>query len=155
MEKAKALYFKSNKLVFDKFEEKKFKTRIWRPSLFSPLPPGKPFKYIILTLLYALKLIPNKNYLLIELLDKEEVMSSILVVPKFEKFKYMGKNDIQFIYVMVKEKFRGQNLAIHTIKESLAHLKKPVDNYWYVTNRNNIASIRVAEKLGFKLENIE
>jgi RimJ/RimL family protein N-acetyltransferase len=82
-------------------------------------------------------------------------MSSVLVVPKFKKFKYMGKNDIQFIYVMVKEKFRGQNLAIQTIKESLAHLKQPVDNYWYVTNKNNIASIKVAEKLGFKLENKE
>lgn len=145
-----AVYYKTKELNQIAKIPQEFAVKVWRPTVFNLVPPQKPFKYIVLSFAYLLRLLSNRNYFLIQVFDNEQNVSSLLVVPKIFKFDYMKKKDIQFIYVMTNANYRGMNIAAATVLEAVKHLTEKVDGYWYVTNTTNKASIRVAEKLGFK-----
>jgi len=128
-----------------------YSVQIWRPSLFKLKPPGKPLKYLIFSFASVLKLLSNRNFFQISVYNQSTLVSSLLVVPKIYKFPYMNKKDIQFIYVMTNYEYRGKSIAAATILESTRYLIDTVESFWYVTSEDNIASLKLAEKLGFKI----
>jgi hypothetical protein len=146
----KSIYF-NTELPNSSFKlDSQFKVTIWKPSIFDLIPPGKPFKYILFTFFTWFRVFKNNNYFYIRVYHNKTLVSSVMVVPAYFRWKYMDKNDIQFIYVTTNEAYRGQNLAASTIVETLKYLKSKVNLSWYVTSSDNIASQRVAIKLGFK-----
>ena len=84
--------------------------------------------------------------------NKENV-ASLLVVPAYFRWPFMGKKDVQIIYVMTKTEYRGKGLALKMINFALSKLPPDVNKIWYVTDENNLSSQRVAEKLNFRLDN--
>lgn len=127
-----------------------FDVSIWRPSLLNVYPPNKSFKYSIYWLFHWLKVFRNKSYSSCIGYDKGKIIASLLVVPAHFKWPFMAKNDVQFTYVMTSSDYRGKGLAKNMIQVMIAELSDSVDVFWYVTDTENIASIRVAEKLGFE-----
>lgn len=125
---------------------------VWEPSLGKLLPKGKPFKYIIYSLMALLRIFKNANYSYFTLRKENSVISSFLVVPPHYRWPFMFINDVQFTYVMTNKEFRGKGMAWQGLFEAAVLLKKKgVNAFWYVTESDNIASQRLAEKMGFEL----
>lgn len=128
-----------------------YKFVIWKPSLFKFYPPNKNIKYIIYWIFHYLNIFSNKNYSAYLVFDNGKIISSLLVVPAHFKWPFMGDNDVQFTYVMTHPDYRGQGLASNMINDMILNLSERVDEFWYVTDTDNISSMRVAEKIGFDM----
>jgi len=63
----------------------------------------------------------------------------------------MGKNDLQIGDVWTDPSFRGRGIATIAITNILARFSKEDKTFWYVVEDTNKSSIKVVEKLGFKL----
>ena len=131
-------------------ESTNYDVSIWKPSLVNIYPPNKNFRYVIYWLFHWLKVFRNKRYASGMILDGEKMVSSLLVVPTHFKWPFMGKDDVQFTYVMTNSEYRGRGLAKKMIQIMISELNHDVDSFWYVTDTENKASISVAEKLGFE-----
>ena len=75
----------------------------------------------------------------------------MLIVPAYFKWPFMEKKDLQFTYVMTNPDFRGQGIGSSMLQAGLQKLKKKERTFWYVTNKENVASQRLCKKVGFKL----
>lgn len=131
-----------------------FALRYWRPGIFNWKPKGKPLKYYLYTVFHFIGIFKNKSFAFIELLDMKSGVSaaSLMIIPAHFKYPFMKKGDIQFTYVMTKPIYRGKSLAILLLQEAWTRRTDKFGRAWYVTNTENTASIRVAEKSGFALE---
>ena len=123
----------------------------WTPSFTRIIPPKKNMKYINYWFFHYLKIFKNRNYSAVQVFNSDILVSSLLVVPAHFKWPFMNKNDVQFTYVMTNKDYRGKGIAMQTIMRVINDLAPVTNSFWYVTDTNNFASIRVAEKLGFKL----
>ena len=103
---------------------------------------------------FVVKYFKNRSYYAYYLYDGPELVSSCLVIPAYYKWPFMSKKDVQITYVMTNEKYRGQGMAKKMIKRIFYDLGSTVGSFWYVTDTENYASQRVAEKLGFSLVGI-
>ena len=125
---------------------------IWKPGLFSFLPPNKDYKYLGYWFFHMFRIFKNRNYSAYLNYHNGVLISSCLVVPSYYKWSFMGSEDVQFTYVMTNKKYRGQGVAGKLIRSAMADLNDIVDSFWYVTDTENPASMRVAEKLGFSCQ---
>ena len=128
---------------------------IWSPSLFRLYPQGingikRKLDFISLWLLYYLLGPPIKKKVFTFLLfDKEKVVHHSVVTTKSFKYPFMGENDLQIGMIFTEDEFRRRGLAAYKINEILRRYEKPGRKIWYITQEDNLASRRLAEKLGF------
>lgn len=122
----------------------------WTPSLKQPIPSGKPPKYLIYSVFSFLRIFKNINYVHYYTKHKSEIASSFLVMPAYFRWPFMQSRSVQFTYVMTVEEHKGKGLAWQGIYKAYQDLKsKGVENFWYVTDTKNMASQRLAQKMGF------
>lgn len=122
----------------------------WRPSLNRFIPPRKSKKYVMYWLFHYLRVFKNRDYAALLLYDKQTLITSFLIVPAYYKWPFMGKNDLQFTYVMTHKNYRGKGLAATALMYAMKKFYHSGRSFWYVTDTENEASMRVAEKLGFE-----
>ena len=122
----------------------------WKPTIFNLKPPSKPFKYVFLSILALTGIINRDFFFQTEFMIDGSTVSSCLCVPKFFKWPYMGKKDVQIMYVVTTKKNRGKGFAQRLLRATLSQLKQLNGKIWYVTDIDNLASISTAKKLGFK-----
>jgi RimJ/RimL family protein N-acetyltransferase len=72
-----------------------------------------------------------------------------MVLPKYNRFPFMGAEDLQIGDVWTEPRHRCRGLATFAVQEILRAAPKPDQAYWYVAAEDNFASIRTAEKDGF------
>jgi len=63
----------------------------------------------------------------------------------------MGENDLQITNVHVDPQYRGQGIAYKMINIALEKFSKQGRSFWYITKSDNVPSIKLCEKAGFKL----
>lgn len=151
----KIVLFKAEQVVLKNEESPpEFALRYWRPNILNWKPKGKPLKYYLYTVFHFTGIFRNKSYGFIELLDLKYGVSaaSLLIVPAHFKYPFMKKNDIQFTYVMTKPEYRGKRLANLLLHEAWSRRSNKYGMAWYVTTKDNTASIRVAKRAGFSFD---
>jgi ubiquinone/menaquinone biosynthesis C-methylase UbiE/GNAT superfamily N-acetyltransferase len=129
--------------------------QIWRPSLFRWYPSGikaigEKFDFILCWVLYY-RLIPSfeDGYSAFLLYNEKEVLHHSVVTGRSFKYPFMGKNDLQIGMIFTQTEHRRKGLALYTGREILNRCEKSGRTIWYITEENNLASRRLAEKLGF------
>lgn len=130
---------------------KKYTIYFWTPGLFRIKPKDKGVKYIVYWIFHYLRVFKNRQYCYISVFNENEKIASAFAVPAYYKWPFMKKDDVQFTYVMTDKKYRGKGIAGKLLNEAICQLRDSVKDFWYVTNSNNIPSIRLAEKTGFSL----
>lgn len=110
-----------------------------------------PIKYNLFWFYHFLGIFKNKNYSAFLLYDQETIVSALMAVPDYFRWPFMGKKDVQLIYVITHPEHRRKGLGAKLIRHTLYHLKKSkdVEKVWYVTTTDNVASRKLCEKLGF------
>jgi len=151
MNKKEILAFKTSKVTSPK-SEMILQLEKWSPTTINLVPPGKPNQYFIFSLFFFIGIFKRDNYFYYRFFDKTKLASSFLVVPRFFKWPYMDKGAVQFTYVMTSSNYRGRGLAWQGIYKAYNDLKKNgINQFWYITDSENLASQRLAEKMGFEL----
>lgn len=134
-------------------EESSITLAEWKPSLFSWHPKGYGSKYFIYSLFSYLGIFKSNNYSAFFAYKENQLVGSLLVVPKYFKWPFMSKDDLQLTYVKIYKEYRGKGYAKQMITNALFMLKNRNKDtiVWYVTDDSNLASKSTAEGVGFKL----
>jgi ubiquinone/menaquinone biosynthesis C-methylase UbiE len=83
------------------------------------------------------------------LYNEKEVLHHSVVTEKSFKYPFMGKDDLQIGMIFTGTEHRRKGLGLYTGREILNRCEKSGRTIWYITEKNNLASRRLAEKLGF------
>lgn len=126
--------------------------QIERPSLLNSKPKWLSEKYRIYYLFYLLGIFKNKHYYYVSGWVKGELSCFLIVVPKYYRWPFMGDSDVQLMYVVTKDRFKGKGFGTALLQFTINFLKsKNINSIWYVTDTDNIASQKLAAKVGFTL----
>lgn len=125
----------------------------WRPALSRPFAPGR-FSPLLWTYsgLHAAHLFATRDYGAVMLRGRGGVLDHLsFVFPRFARFPFMKRGDLQIGATWTRPEARGQSLATRAIYEIVARTREPGRAYWYLTEAANVASVRAVEKAGFTL----
>lgn len=130
-----------------------YQASFWRPGIARPFPPGRYDPRIwSYSLMSAFGMFGTPDYGALLLRDRDgSIVHSSLIMPRFARFPFMGRKDLQIGATFTAPACRGRGLALRAVHEILAELHAPDRAFWYLTDHSNTASIRVIEKAGFRL----
>lgn len=93
------------------------------------------------------------GYSILYLEQHGEILSYIVFVEANRKIiKSCGKNDYYTIFLWTYPEHRGKGFATLMSKVMLQDLELNYNHFYKTISKNNISSIRLAEKCGFQLE---
>lgn len=101
--------------------------------------------------LHTTKQFANQDCGLLTLSDGRVIASYCWAHPGFFRYPFMATQDLQVGKVFTHPDYRGNGLAAAGVSELVHRCTRPGRTIWYLTSKENPASIRVAEKLGFEL----
>lgn len=126
---------------------------IWTPKMKLPLRCKRfPIKYNVFWFLHFLNVFSNRFYRAITLKNENRIDAALMVIPKYFRWPFMNKEDVQIIYVISHPSQLRKGLSRLTIYYTLQQLKslKVVNTVWYVTTSDNIASQNLCKSIGFE-----
>jgi len=138
--------FDKNKVIENQFLD--LEATIWKPAVTNFYHTRLPRKYIFWWFFHYLGIFRNNKLQIRLFFENKNLAHFFCIVPKFYRWPFMSKNDVQITYVITEKGFQGKGLAFKCISSVLANFEINGD-IWYVTDSVNIASQRLAEKLGF------
>lgn len=125
--------------------------QLWRPTLGNLRPDGLGGKvFLVWWLMHHLHLFANRDYSLLLVYHAGKLSHRSCVFPRYFRFPFMAKQDLQIGDTWTDENHRGKGLATFALRCIVENLRQPGRRFWYVTSEDNIASIRACEKAGFR-----
>lgn len=130
--------------------------RFWRPSLGRPFPPGKfDPKLASYSVMKAAGWFDTPDYgaVLVERHDGR-IDHRAMIMPRFARFPFMMKRDLQIGATFTLPEARGQGLALRGVLEVVNKFAATDRVFWYLTDNDNLASVAVIERAGFTLAGV-
>lgn len=128
-----------------------FSVRVWSPGRDGPPPPGsRRFSNGVWWAFERLALFSRPGFLELTLWREDRLAHRLIVTPRWARFPFMGAADLQVGDVWTQPELRGLGLATLALAMVQA-LTDPDDRLWYVVEKDNPASIRLAEAAGYRL----
>lgn len=133
----------------------KFELKLFKPTLFKVMPPNYfKFSFLVWWLFWNLRILDGKYFIgLVYNLDNK-IVHHFLILPKFFKYPFMAKGDMQIGDVWTSPSYRGLNLSAYAISTTVKDILKVDNSIWYLTTPENYPSIKVAKKLGIPFFNL-
>ena len=127
-----------------------YSSKLWRPTVTTIVPEGIPYlPFSLWWIMHHFRLFPNRDFSLYLIYSGHRLVHRSLVTPRYFRFPFMGKDDLQIGDTWTAPVHRGKGLATFAIQKLLDLHKKPGRKIWYVVDEENLPSIRAAEKAGF------
>jgi RimJ/RimL family protein N-acetyltransferase len=127
-----------------------YSSKLWRPTVTTIVPEGIPYlPFALWWIMHHFHLFPNRCYSLYLIYSGHRLVHRSLVAPRYFRFPFMGKDDLQIGDAWTAPLHRGKGLATFTLQELLKLYNKPGRKFWYVVDEENVPSIRAVEKAGF------
>ena len=133
----------------------KYRLCVWKPSKIRLYPYGikgimRKLDFISVWVLYYLfKPSVRDRYSAFLLYNEGEIIHQSVVTGKSFKYPFMKEDDLQIGMIFTERGYRRKGLAAYVLREMLNQYEKPGRTTWYITGKENIASRRLAESLGF------
>ncbi|MGB1003043.1 MAG: GNAT family N-acetyltransferase [Salibacteraceae bacterium] len=140
-----------DKLSLDIDKDQSNQMDFWEPKLPFTKPSTLPRKYYAWWFMKLLGFFGSNLLGVLTFKKNDQVIHYFSVIPHYYKWPFMQRNDIQITYVITPKKHRGKGYAAQCISKFLNQFNQSGD-VWYVTDEENIASQKLAEKIGFKFE---
>lgn len=132
--------------------DNRYSYKIWQPSGLSVVPAGIPkVPFSAWSLFHHLGVFSNRDYAMMVIYHGDHVIHRSGVFPKYFRFPFMTQDDLQIGDTWTDPDHRGKGLATFAIHRIVETLQQPDRTFWYVVEQDNLASIRVIEKAGFRL----
>ena len=130
----------------------RYRFSVWRPSLFATVPAGLSFTpFFVWWIFHQLRVFTNRNYSICVIYDGTKLVHRSCVFPRYFRFPFMSKDDLQIGDTWTDPSYRGQGLAKFGLQEAVRQNSRPGQRFWYVVDCDNTPSINVATSLGFGL----
>lgn len=124
---------------------------IWRPSLLNIKPKELGWiPFFVWWILHVFRIFANRRYALLLIYKNKSLIHHSCIFPKYNRFPFMDKADLQVGDTWTAPEERGKGLAAHALSIILKEYANDT-RVWYLTEENNQPSIKVAEKCGFHL----
>jgi RimJ/RimL family protein N-acetyltransferase len=124
--------------------------QLWRPTRHSPIAPGcHENAFVVWTIMHYSHLFANQDYGVLLIHHQGHLVHRSAIFPRYFRFPFMAKEDLQIGDTWTAPEQRGKGLATYAVEHIIWRLSKPGRRFWYITELDNLASIRVIEKSGF------
>ena len=128
-----------------------YAVRVWRPAPGEQLPRGLRAKaYVAFRRFPRLGIFANGDYGVLTIYDGDRLVHRSGLFPRYFRFPFMGKDDLQIGDTWTDPEYRGRGLATLAIRAALTECRRPGRKFWYLVEEDNVPSIRAAEKAGFR-----
>jgi len=145
----KVLFYRRSEGAADAVSPPQTAARVWRPAEHGWPPPGpRRLQNLVWWAFTALGLFPRRDFAEVSLWREGRLLHRLIVTPRWWRFPFMARDDLQIGDLWTDPDFRGQGFARAAIAE--AHRRFP-DRFWYVVGVDNAASIRLIESCGYRL----
>ena len=126
--------------------------QVWRPGWLNLVPRGFPaYPFVFWGLFHLLRVFANRDYAILILREGCAPVHRTCLVPAHFRFPFMGPGDLQAAGIWTRPDHRGHGLALLALQELTARLAPSDRILWYLVREDNHASIRLAERSGFRL----
>jgi len=135
-----------------KISNKGFSVSFWECNVFTPYPQGlEDYKkyFLFWWLLKQFHLFKNDDYFVCLLRKNNRVAHYSVVLPPHFRMPFLNNNDLQIGPVQTFPEFRRNGLAGIALNSIINEYGKVDREFWYITRKNNIPSIKSCEKAGF------
>ena len=122
---------------------------VWRPGLRPPGTGGAAF--LVWSTFHRLRVFRNREYRVIIVRCGSEVVHQSCVFPGYFRFPFMATADVQVGDTWTSPDHRCKGLATWALMYARETLATGGRRIWYVSQEDNVGSIRAAEKAGFAL----
>lgn len=130
----------------------RFQFQIWRPGPAKICPPGLPKPaFLVWWLFHLFGIFQNQDYGIITVYDDNFPVHYSGIFPKYFRFPFMEKNDLQVGDVWTHENYRNQGIATQALIEIVKANQKNGRRFWYITDEENKPSQKIAENAGFSI----
>jgi len=125
--------------------------RLWHPTCTQVVPSSVPrIPFAIWWLFHYAHVFVNRDYCLGLVYRDDILVHRSGVFPGYFRFPFMRKYDLQIGDTWTSPDHRGQGLATFAVQEIVNYCRKPGRRFWYLVDSENLPSIRVIEKAGFR-----
>lgn len=125
---------------------------VWEPSIRGVVPRGVPMMpFGVWWAMHQLHFFKNRDYALLLIKDGSTLIHRSGVFPGYLRFPFMSKSDLQIGDTWTHPSYRKQGLAQFAICKIVERYRDDNRSFWYLVEDNNVPSIRVIEKAGFRL----
>lgn len=126
----------------------------WKPSLTRIVPNNIQFEKIGFLknwFFHLPRLFSNKRlYCVYSLVSDNEVLCQCMLTPASSRYPFMAPEDMQFGLVFTSPKHRNKKLA-NVMVMAIMSERESGGAYWWLTEVENIASRKLAERVGLRL----
>lgn len=123
----------------------------WTPNFLQIKPILFPYMpFFIWYIFYHFGVFENKNYFVAYIKNQNKILHKTLIFPKFYRFPFMKKNDLQLGDIFTEKTYRGRGIAFNVVNLIINMYK--TKNFWFLCSENNISSIMIAHNNNFKLK---
>lgn len=128
--------------------------RIWRPAEQGPPPPGsrQPANWVWWAF-DQLTIFARPDFAELTLWRGENLLHRLIITPRWFRFPFMDRADLQLGDLWTRPDARGQGLASLGV-ELARRMADPSDRLWYLVEADNAASIRLAARAGYRLTGV-
>ena len=116
------IYKFDNQVALEANSEIEFK--IWKPRFPNLTPKGYPKKYVLFSVMHLLHIFSNRYFSMVQGFKNGQKVCSLMVVPKYFKWTFMDKNDVQLIYVKTNKELRGKGFGLKMVQFTLKYQTK-------------------------------
>ncbi|MCE5303108.1 MAG: GNAT family N-acetyltransferase [Planctomycetaceae bacterium] len=124
---------------------------LWKPSYRTIVPNGislRPFG--VWWLFHCLHVYRCRDYGILVIYDGKRLVHRSCVFPKWLRFPFMNDIDLQIADTWTHPDYRGKGLAAFAASQIVSLCRRDGRVFWYFARIGNMASIRVAKKIGFR-----
>jgi len=153
----KYLFYRLDSIISSKNQEKKplldkrFNAMLWKPTSLEIIPKGIPLlPFGVWWIMHHLHIFTNRDYSLYLIYDGYNLIHRSVITPRYFRFPFMDKDDLQIGDTWTSTAYRGKGLATFAIQMACQLHVKPGRRFWYLVEETNLPSIRAVEKTGFK-----
>jgi len=101
--------------------------------------------------MHQARLFRGRGYGELVIYSNNELVHHTGFAPRYWRFPFLGKDDIQIASAWTSPAHRDKGLAEFATEKIIASARRPGRRFWYCVEDDNITSIRIAEKLGFSI----
>lgn len=122
-----------------------------RPWQLASLGSKYSLQYLLYCLIYTL-VGGTRHYRGLAIADPSGIVKhTAMVFPRYFRFPFMGRDDLQIGLLKTDPSAEGLGLASYAVQELLRTMEPKNAFCWYLADQQNLPSLRVAEKNGFEL----
>jgi RimJ/RimL family protein N-acetyltransferase len=93
----------------------------------------------------------NRGYQLLLIRKRGELVHRSCIFPGYFRFPFMAASDLQVGDTWTEPAERGKGLALWALSTVIRRMTINGETVWYICDKDNTASARVAEKAGMRL----